>query len=449
MNTSLVALYCTSANVSRHEVTRTYWKIFEDAQSSAPAVAAVFIVFFLIASVWNAFIVCTIIRKRLLRTPTHILILSLAVNDFLVSILVMPFTIVSTITLEFTFGDSDYARCQVCKMGVIFTLLSGVSLHTIALLSLDRFLFIYWPMKYKRYITRGRMLVVVIFIWGLCTVMAVPPLFAFGTVGYTASFGACVVIFHGETHVTQNFYYVLLFLLESLIPITVIIVSNIALLHTTRKQIGHLWRARKKMYSVSKEKDVTEVVHELRKEHNKHQLQLFKVFGAIFLANIITWSPVVALAVGAPAINFETIPSAALTFVYTTYISHSVIHPILESWFISELREATKTVLCYCCRKRDRVQGALHMTGSRDIDGESSKECKDSSTNTPNQTNMADSSGSVGSTQRCQCWGEAGPQGRSRRCKVWVLRMLPAWLLRGRTSTAGNVGQQNGEVGVV
>jgi len=203
MNTSLAALYCTSANISRHEVTRTYWKIFDDAQSSAPAVAAVFIVFFLIASVWNAFIVCTIIRKRLLRTPTHILILSLAVNDFLVSILVMPFTIVSTITLEFTFGDSDYARCQVCKMGVIFTLLSGVSLHTIALLSLDRFLFIYWPMKYKRYITRGRMLVVVIFIWGLCTVMAVPPLFTFGTVGYISSFGACAVVFYGNSCDTE------------------------------------------------------------------------------------------------------------------------------------------------------------------------------------------------------------------------------------------------------
>jgi len=119
--------------------------------------------------------------------------------------------------------------------------------------------------------------------------------------------------------------------------------------------------------------------------HNKHQLQLFKVFGAIFLANIVTWSPGVALAIGAPAINFETIPSAALTFVYTTYISHSVIHPILESWFISELREATKTVLCYCCRKREKVQDVLHMTGFKDMDRKNSKECKNSPTN---QTNV-------------------------------------------------------------
>ena len=384
MNSSTGALYYVSGNISRHETTHTYWEIFEDAQSGAPAVAAVFIVFFLIASVWNAFIVCTIIRKRLLRTPTHILILSLAVNDFLVSILVMPFTIVSTITLEFTFGDSDYARCQVCKMGVIFTLLSGVSLHTIALLSLDRFLFIYWPLKYKTFVTIRRMLAAVIFVWGLCTVMAILPLFAFGAIGYISSFGACVVVFYGETHVTQNVYYILLFLLESLIPITVIIVSNIALLYTVQKYIRHRRRV-KGMYSATSQ-DATVAV-ELRKKHNKHQLQLFKVFGAIFLANIVTWSPIVALAVGAPAINFETIPSAALTFVYTTYISHSVIHPILESWFIPELREATKTVLCYCCRRQEKAQDApsLHMTGFRDMDGKNSKECTNSPTN---QTNV-------------------------------------------------------------
>ena len=197
------------------------------------------------------------------------------------------------------------------------------------------------------------------------------------------------------------------------------------------------------MYSVSKEQEATAVIQELRKEHNRHQLQLFKMFGAIFVANIITWLPIAALAIGALAIDFAKVSSAAITFVYTTYISHSVIHPILESWFISELREATKTVLCFCCRKRsrDRVQGTLQVTGSRDINGENSKENKTFSTNTHKQANMVDSSGSVGSSQCCQCWGEAGSQGGSRA--------VGTENATGMAYTEENRGQKKGQEGVV
>ena len=354
---------CSLGNASRHNITRKYWEIYESFQPSAPALAAAMIAIFLVAFSWNSFILYAMIRSRakLLRTPTHILLFSLAVNDLLLSILVMPFTIVSVISLEFPFGGSDHTRCSVCQQGVLFTILSGVSLHHIALLSLDRFLFIYLPMKYKHWVTRERMVVAVLAVWLLCSVLGVLPLFGFGAVDYSTSIGTCIVFFYGKTKVAPNIYYVLVFLLESLIPITAIVVSNVALLCTARKQLRQLRQAKKKMHSASEDSKLRISV---KSEHSKHQLQLLKVFGAIFLANLITWIPVVALAIGSPAIDFNTIPAEAVAFVYVTYISHSVIHPLLESWFILEIRQTVKRIAC-CWRKGMRKPQTMYSTDAQ------------------------------------------------------------------------------------
>ena len=272
---------------------------------------------------------------------THRLIFSLAINDLLLCLLVMPVYIITTIARHYSFGSGDYVRCKVCQHGVIFSILSIGSLHHIALLSVDRFLFIYLPTNYKRWVTRQRMVIVLLAVWVLSTLIGILPLFEFGAVGYSDSIGTCVAVFHGETRLTKNIYYVLLCFLESLIPVSLIIISNVALLCTARKQLKQLHMARKQMQSSSEENTETEVSH----EWNKQQLQLFKVFGAIFIGNIITWIPVLGLALASQAIDFDQVSSEAIAFVYISYISHALIHPILESWLIVNIKAKVKKLL--------------------------------------------------------------------------------------------------------
>ena len=346
-------LICLLENVSRHDTTSQYWA------TNSPGVAAVMVIFFLAAVSWNGFILYSMVklRSKLLRTPAHSIIFSLAVNDLLLSVLVMPVSIITTIAQDYPFGSSDYVRCKVCQHGVIFTILSVGSLHHIALLSVDRFLFIYLPISYKHWVTRGRIVGILIGIWILSTLIGILPIFGFGTVGYSDAVGTCITIFHGETRLTSNIYYVLLVLLEALIPLILIGISNVALLCTARKHLKKRYIARKQMHNSSaKGSEISNTGNtEVTQEWNRQQLQLLKIFGALFVGNIITWLPVLGLAIASQAIDFDQVSDDGIAFVYMSYISHALIHPIIESWFITDIRVRAKKLLCFFCNRVKRT----------------------------------------------------------------------------------------------
>ena len=344
-------LICLLPNVSRKHATAEYW------DTHAPSVAAFMSIFFVVALYLNSFILYSMVRSRskLLRAPTHIVLFSLAVNDLLLTVLVMPVSIITTIAQDYPFGPSDHVRCKVCQHGLIFSILSVSSIHHIALLSLDRFLFIYTPISYKTLVTRWKMLFALLGVWFISIVIGIMPLFGFGAIGYSSSIGTCVAIFHGETHLTKNINFVLLFFVEALIPISVIVVCNIGLLCTARKHLKKLRAAKKQMYTASSTTDTNtskKVETEMNREHKQQQFQLFKVFTAIFIGNLITWMPVLGLALASQVIDFDDVTSEAIAFVYMTYISYALIHPILESWFIVDIRSRVKKIFCCICNSR-------------------------------------------------------------------------------------------------
>ena len=337
-------------DVSRDSVTHDAWSIYEPFQYGIPAVSAVLIVFFLIAFTWNLFIIISMLWRRLLNHPAHILLFNLAITDFLVSILVMPFTITSGIALEYVFGESDHIRCLVCQTGIVFTILSSVSLHNIALLSLDRFLFIYLPLKYSKLVTTRRTIAMVIAVWILCIVLSIPPLFGFGEVKLSTSVGNCFLSFFGETGITKNIYYIILLLLEALISIIILIITNVWLLCIVNKHVSQIFKLRKNLSAMEKVQQQRSLRRKIFKKHNRQQVQLLRVFGALFLANLVTWLPAIGLAISAPFVNFDKVPAEVIAFVYITYISHTVIHPILESCFIFELRDTITR--CFTCGRK-------------------------------------------------------------------------------------------------
>lgn len=362
---------CLNGDLSRNSITLEQWQMHETIQDGAPAIAAVMILFLLVAFTSNAFILVSMLWQGLLHQPAHILLFNLAITDLLVSITIMPFTITSGITREFVFGESDYVRCKVCQTGMIFTVLSSVSLHTLALLSLDRFLFIFLPFHYKKLVTAKRVAVTLLAVWVLCIVLSVPPLFGFGEIKFATSVGNCFVSFFGETHLTKNIYYILLILLEALIPVIVLIVTNVWLLCLMRRHFAHVLRARKSLTAAEKAERRKSIREKVYKQHNHQQLQLLRVFGAVFLSNFITWLPALALALAAMVVDFDTVPAGVIAFVYLTYISHSVFHPLIEACFIFQLRDILTR--CFTCGLKwlrppqERRKGGFRQSTDRQL----------------------------------------------------------------------------------
>ena len=332
---------CLDDGISRTTVTNTtFWQI--SLRDGAPAVATVFAVYFLLAFSWNLFIIVTFLNKRkLLREPANILLLNLAIADLTVALTQMFFSMVTEAALEFIFGNSDVVRCGMCDFtGVFFMLLYGVSMHTLAALSFDRFLLLFKPFRYKKIMTQRNTIFIVVGIWLVSTFLALPPVIGFGQIEFNRRFGSCVPRFGGMNirSGVQNFLYVAYVALESLFPIVTIIVCSFWTYRFINKFLRRNYR-RRSFYS-GRGRD--SMMHQRQEDSRYHhqQQQLVKVFGALLVSNLISWFPVlcVVIAIGALKGEAERVPDAVYVVGWVCYLTAPVFHPIIESFFVKDMR---------------------------------------------------------------------------------------------------------------
>ncbi|KAM4559200.1 trace amine-associated receptor 13c-like [Odontesthes bonariensis] len=118
----------------------------------------------LITVVLNLLVIVSISHFRRLHTPTNILLLSLAVSDFLVGSLLMPGEILLNTACWFL-GD------LMCSLYNYFTfIITSASVGDMVLISVDRYLAICDPLHYPTRVTEGRVKLCVCLCW-LCSVL--------------------------------------------------------------------------------------------------------------------------------------------------------------------------------------------------------------------------------------------------------------------------------------
>ncbi len=349
MSVNLLNFSCLK-NVSGDSITEIAWTTdnpeesgFSNPRDVGFATSVIVSLIFLTGVPWNFFVIFVIVKKKLYSNPTIMLLLNLTIANFLLGLIVMPFSIITGFSGEYLFGNSDAVRCHVCQSGLLLTLLSFVTLHTIALMSVDRFIYLKSPLTYNLWITPKRIFIAIITVWILCTVISLPPLLGFGEMKFSFTVATCTPYLVGRTHVAPNYYYVISGMAEAFIPITFLIVMNTWILYITRKSI--LDRLNKSKTSEVQKKD------NMANEKRNFQLRLVRVFAIIFLANLLTWLPVIALGLTGAIVGAGQIPIFMYSFAFISYLSETVIHPILEACFIREVRVTMSNSLRYCQMK--------------------------------------------------------------------------------------------------
>lgn len=120
----------------------------------------------------NAFVIATIFLTRKLHTPANFLIGSLAVTDMLVSILVMPISIVYTVSKTWSLGQ---IVCDIWLSSDI-TFCTASILH-LCVIALDRYWAITDALEYSKRRTMRRAAVMVAVVWVISISISMPPLF--------------------------------------------------------------------------------------------------------------------------------------------------------------------------------------------------------------------------------------------------------------------------------
>lgn len=91
----------------------------------------------------------------------------------------------------------------------------------------------------------------------------------------------------------------------------------------------------------------------IMKSYNKSQLQLVKVFGAIFAVSMLTIIPFVIFGISILVLGNErsVIKTILQPISYISMLSRSVIHPLLEAYMNYETRDVISNFCSACVRR--------------------------------------------------------------------------------------------------
>ncbi|XP_072780953.1 G-protein coupled receptor 161 isoform X7 [Taeniopygia guttata] len=105
----------------------------------------------------NLVIVVTLYRKSYLLTLSNKFVFSLTLSNFLLSVLVLPFVVTSSIRREWIFG---VVWCNFSAL--LYMLISSASMLTLGLIAIDRYYAVLYPMVYPMKITGNRAVVALV-----------------------------------------------------------------------------------------------------------------------------------------------------------------------------------------------------------------------------------------------------------------------------------------------
>ena len=318
---------------------------------------------------WNCVVLIAIITSKLYNTSTYTLLLNLVVADTLVYVFVLPFNIHSSFNLGFTIGSSDFVRCRFCHSVIIVILaLVYISLFTLAVMSLDRFIYIKWPLHYSKYITMRKTMISLAAIWLLCLAVAVLPAAGIGEIKFSNIVSSCSLITRGHGRYIENDKFIIILVLFGLFPFCTTVIFNawivVIICKTAHGKFNKKLETNKKMFNRSST-NRRNTEKKLKVEYQKQQLHLVRLFAALFVANFFTWVPTIIIAIVSVSIGYEKIPYYLNILQYVAYVSQPVIHPMLETCLDAKLRASViKLWHCFYQVIVKRVQQHLESNSS-------------------------------------------------------------------------------------
>ena len=338
--TDVVSFDVFCSNASSDFTSNDYWTLYVPRYGIISASIQLF--YFCLGLPLNFLVGGILLAKKLYKEPTHIILLSLVLSDSIFLLTVIPQGIVIGFSGEFIFGSSDEMRCQFCHIGVIVTWFAIMSAFNAALMSLDRFIFIRMPLHYNMRVTPGRTLVVLAFAWLICIITAILPLFGLGNVGFFHSFATCTPDFSASSS-----YYLGILFVTGIVPLFVIIVTNVWVIQIVLKNIKAIYTVRKSLLTVEERQSHSmSLKNIMKKKRQKKKLNLMRMLGSLLCANLIAWIPVVTIIIASIFVNFDDIPPVLPILTNFFWYSQVVLHPALETAFLRPVKEPLKKIFC-------------------------------------------------------------------------------------------------------
>ncbi|RDD39864.1 Melatonin receptor type 1A [Trichoplax sp. H2] len=305
-----------------------------DYNISTP-VAVIFIIYMSIATVigviGNIMALMVIYHQSSLHNTAGILMANLAVADLLITIFNMPATMVSLISSRWPLGSIN---CQFS--GFMMTFATGVSLFTLAVISIDRCKSIIKPLRYQQHYPFRQYIALISLLWLFPCLMATMPLLglqsiSLGKYQYLDSKAYCWIAV--DQH-RPNLGYVSLVMLS--------MTAALAIFTTCYFMI---YRSAKKSYALIA--SLTQLC-EINRQKFKSNLKTASTLSVIVGVFMFCWSPLVLIdivSIFAQEPFYNVVSIAALRLA----LSNSAYNPIIYGIFNQSFRKGFKNIMIHCC----------------------------------------------------------------------------------------------------
>ena len=254
----------------------------------------------LISFLGNALVLAAILRTPSLRSPSTVFLCSLAASDLLVGIVVQPVYIASELKPNSSLLQQSY--------NMLSLLCCGVSLSTMAAISVDRYLALHYHMRYPNLMTKKRALCTSGALWSMCLLLT------------------CLYFMSRK-----------IYLLASVVGIAICISV------TTYSYISIYRIVRQHQLQMHVQQ---QAVQSLNTEHNLNMVQSKKSAINTFIYYVcmmLCYSPLFISVL--TLIIFPNRPRKAWIFSDTVLFLNSSINPFLYCWRLHELRTAVLKTL--------------------------------------------------------------------------------------------------------
>ncbi|XP_042621649.1 trace amine-associated receptor 13c-like [Cyprinus carpio] len=278
-------------------------------------------VFFSLLSAWTVFlnllVIISISHFKKLHTPTNLIILSLAVADMLVGLIVMPIEATRLIETCWYFGDT-FCRLFLTMMGLLFS----ASLSNLVLVAVDRFVAVCHPLLYPQKITTTKTLIIVSLCWFCSSAYNIAIVMSLSHKKY-ACYGECTIMITSDWTVLNLF-------LSFLIPCTLIITLYLRIFYVAHQQV-------KVINSLVKGGKHINESSVKRKSERKAALTL----GIIVTVYLVCWIPFFILSLTENTGMASTTAYILLWFLYI----NSGLNPLIYAFFYPWFKMSVKHIL--------------------------------------------------------------------------------------------------------
>uniref|UniRef100_I3KH14 G-protein coupled receptors family 1 profile domain-containing protein n=1 Tax=Oreochromis niloticus TaxID=8128 RepID=I3KH14_ORENI len=271
----------------------------------------------LITTALNLLVIISVSHFRQLHTPSNILLLSLAVSDFLVGLLLMPLEILRSTTC-WVLGDF---------MCFLYWYLTGnitcVSIGNIVLISVDRYVAICDPLHYSTRITVAKVKLSVCLCWfyAIFSISLYAKDYLIESGRYNSCYGECAFVINDIARTID-------LVLSFIFPITVIIVLYMRVFVVAVSQARAM---RSHVTAVTLQCSLNQA--------NKSELKAARTLGILVVVFLLCFCPYYCV-----SLIREDFSSVA-PIVISLFFSNSCLNPVIYALFYPWFRKALKLIV--------------------------------------------------------------------------------------------------------